>query len=217
MDVMHAIFHRRSIRCYEPRPVPKDVVMELIRAAIQAPSAANLQPWSFVVVRGRERLRAYSERAKIYLLATLPQTLELHQRSDALCNPASNVFHGAGTLVIVCAHAARLNYVPSEDCCLAAQNLMLAAHAMGIGTCPVGFVRPWLNVPEIHEELRLPHHSQAVLPIVMGWPAQTPAPTPARTEAEVIWLRDDTEDGPRGIGDQSRPPLPTAPDYLKPD
>ncbi len=211
MDVLHAIFHRRAVRDFLPKPVPKDTVMELIRAAIQAPSAANLQPWAFIVVRGRKRLDGLSERAKAHLMATLPQTLELHQRSDALSDPRSNVFHHAGTLIVICARPARFNYIPSEDCCLAAQNLMLAAHAMGLGTCPVGFVRPWLNLPEIKEELRMPYHCTAVLPIVVGWPAHPEAAAAHRTEAEIVWLRDELEDGPRGIGDNSRPPLPPRP------
>ncbi len=181
--------------------------MELIRAAIQAPSAANLQPWAFVVVRGRNRLDEMSNHAKEYLLQTLPQTLELHQRSDALTNPRSNVFHHAGTLIVICARPARFNYVPSEDCCLAAQNLMLAAHGMGLGTCPVGFVRPWLNLPEIRQSLRLPYHCEAVLPIAVGWPAGESPTSGPRTEAEVVWLRDDKEDGPRGVGDGSRLPM----------
>jgi len=207
MDVMHAIFHRHAVRDFLPRPVAKEVVMELIRAAIQAPSAANLQPWAFVVVRGRKRLEEMSEQAKKYLLEMLPQTLELHQRSDALTNPQTNVFHHAGTLIVVCARPPRFNYVPSEDCCLAAQNLMLTAHAMGLGTCPVGFVRPWLNLPEIQRSLRMPYHCSAVMPIVVGWPAVESPPAAPRTEAEIVWLRDDLEDGPRGIGDGSRPPM----------
>lgn len=211
MDVLDAIFHRRAVRDYLSKPVPKDAVMELIRAAIQAPSAANLQPWAFVVVRGRRRLDAMSDRAKDYLLATLPQTLELHARCDTLSNPSSNVFHHAGTLIVVCARPPRFNYSPTEDCCLAAQNLMLAALAMGLGSCPVGFVRPWLNLPEIKEELRMPYHCTAVLPIVVGWPANPEPCAVRRIEAEIVWLRDEIEDGPRGVGENSRPPLPPRP------
>lgn len=207
MDVMHAIFHRRAVRDFLPRPVAKEVVMELIRAAIQAPSAANLQPWAFVVVRGRQRLVEMSERAKAYLLETLPQTLELHQRSDALTNPQSNIFHHAGTLIVICARPTRFNYVPAEDCCLAAENLMLAAHAMGLGSCPVGFVRPWLNLPEVQNALRLPSRCTAVLPLVVGWPAREFTSPVLRSEAEIVWHRDDLEDGPRGVGDGSRPPM----------
>jgi nitroreductase len=208
MDAMHAIFHRRAVRDYLPKAVPKEMVMELIRAAIQAPSAANLQPWVFIVIRGRRRLEVFSDRAKEYLLATLPQTLELHQQCDNLANPQSNVFHHAGTLIVICARPARFNYVPSEDCCLAGQNLMLAAHAMGLGTCPVGFVRPWLNLPEIKEELRMPYHCSVVLPIVVGWPVDPESRAMPRIEAEIVWWRDDQEDGPRGFGDDSRPPMP---------
>jgi nitroreductase len=188
MDVLEAIYHRRAVRDFTEAEVHPDLVADLLRAAVQAPSAENRQPWAFAVIRGRERLQPYSERAKSYLLAILPQSLSLHQRTDDLAGESYQLFHGAGTLIVI--YARPMPHHPAEDCCLAAQNLMLAAHAAGLGTCPVGFVRPWLNLPEIKRELMVPPHYEAVMPIVAGWPAGTP-PAPSREEPDVIrWIDD---------------------------
>lgn len=165
--------------------------MELIKAAIQAPSAVNQQPWAFAVVRGRQRLDGYSERAKAYLLATLPQTLSLHRQADVLASTEYNVFHHAGTLVMICAKPAL--HHPVEDCCLAAQNFMLAAHGMSLGTCPIGFVRPWLNLPIIKAELGISPSYTIVMPLVVGWPAAKTTPT-LRTEPEIVCWHKGPED-----------------------
>lgn len=183
MELMEAIYHRRAVRNYTEQPVAKAAVMELLWAAIQAPSAVNQQPWAFAVIRGRKRLDEYSERAKRYLLATLPQSLALHRRADMLTNPDYNVFHHAGTLVVIYAKPAQ--YDPAEDCCLAAQNLMLAAHGLGLGTCPIGFARSWLNQEEIKRELGIPPNYTAVMPVVVGWPAGRTEPVP-RQEPEIV-------------------------------
>ena len=73
-----------------------------------------------------------------HLLAILPQILDLHQRADTLARDDYNVFHHAGTLIVICAKPA-LHHA-ADDCFLAAQNLMLAAHGMGhiIGSVEVG-------------------------------------------------------------------------------
>ena len=61
MDVMDAIFQRRAVRHYTPADVPPRVLQELLRAAVQAPSPLNAQPWSFAVFCGRRRLAALSD------------------------------------------------------------------------------------------------------------------------------------------------------------
>lgn len=185
MEILEALYKRRSVRHYDSRPVPAFMVMSLLEAAVQAPSAANQQAWAFAVVRGVERLAGFSERAKTHLLAHLPQRLSLHQRSDQLTDSGYNVFHGAGTLILVCegpsAH-------PCEgDCFLASQNLMLAAHSLGLGTCPIGFVTPWLNLPVVKRGLGLNHEFKVVLPIVLGWPAGETRPVSRREPNVLVW------------------------------
>lgn len=191
MELMEAIYHRRSVRHYSRQPVARATIMELLRAAVQAPNAANEQPWAFAIVRGRKRLEEYSARAKQYILTTLPQSLALHHRLDQLVDPDYNVFHHAGTLIVIYAKPAHYN--PAEDCCMAAQNLLLAAHGMSLGSCPVGFARPWFNLDEIKYDHGIPQNYTAVMPIVLGWPAGTAVPVP-RDEPEIAsWAESSSE------------------------
>jgi nitroreductase len=186
--VLDAIFQRRSVRKYSSRPVEKDVIDQLLAAAVQAPSAMNQQPWAFGVFHGHERLRYYSERAKQHLVATYPASFELHSRTEKYENPSYDLFHGADTLIVVYAKMGRLN--PNEDCCLAAQNLMLAAHAFGLGTCAVGFARPWFDLADTKRELDVPEHYSAVFPMAVGYPAGATAPPPRDEPHVVSWKWD---------------------------
>src|SRR5579871_2074670 len=191
MELMEAIYQRRAVRNYTDRPVSKTALMNLLRAAIQAPSAVNQQPWAFAVIRGRRRLDEFSERAKQHMLAVLPQSLALHRRSDQLTSTGYHVFHHAGALIVIYGKPAQFS--ANEDCCLAAQNLLLAAHGMGLGTCPIGFVRPWLELPTIKAELRIPVNYSAVMPIVVGWPSGKTEATPRMDPDVVCWQESESE------------------------
>lgn len=189
MDLMGAIFTRRSVRIFAHRPVDRDAVMVLIRAAVWAPSAVNQQPWAFVVVQDARRLDEYSDRAKRHMLATLPGAISMHGRADALADPSYHAFHRAPVLVVIYAKPAR--YSPVGDCCMAAQNLLLAAHGLGLGGCPVGFARAWFDLRETKYELGVPDSHVAVMPIAIGWPKGPPEAS-TRLEPDILaW-----DDGP---------------------
>jgi nitroreductase len=183
MELLKAIYQRRAVRDFSDAEISSGVVLDLVRAAAQAPSAMNLQPWAFAVFHGRERLVRYSRRAKTHLLATTRPSFGLDPRIDQYADAAANLFHGADTLVLICAKPGKFS--PVEDCFLAAQNLMLAAHGHGLGSCPVGFARSWFNLPEVKAELGLPPQCVPVLPIVIGHPALPPAPV-SKNEAEIV-------------------------------
>lgn len=185
VSLMEAIFHRRAVRHFSDRPVSADTVQQLLTAAVQAPSALNLQPWAFAVFHGHRLLRDYSECAKQHLVATYPTRFELHSRAELYEDPGYDLFHGADTLVVIYATGAQLH--PNEDCCLAAENLMLAAFALGLGTCPIGFARPWLDLPETKRELGVPEEQHAVFPVVVGYPAGPVEPTPREAPVIASW------------------------------
>jgi len=174
MELLSAIYGRRAIRDFSEAVVRPGVVRDLLRAAVQAPSALNLQPWAFVVLHGRVRLILYSAQAKAHLLEATDASYGLDPRIDQYLAPDVNIFHDADTLILICARPGRFS--PVEDCFLAAQNLMLAAYDMGLGSCPVGFARSWFNLPETKAALGIPLHYTAVLPIVVGYPAKIPGP-----------------------------------------
>lgn len=189
VDLGDAIFNRRAVRSYSPRELEPETVQKLLVAAVQAPSAMNQQPWVFGVFHGRKRLHEYSERAKRYLVSTYPATFELHARSELYENPSYDLFHGANTLIVIYATRGLLH--PNEDCCLAAENLMLAAYGLGLGTCPIGYARPWLDTLEIKREFDVPEHYAAVFPVVLGYPSGFTEPTPREEPNVVSWKWDD--------------------------
>jgi nitroreductase len=182
MDVIEAIYQRRSVRHYKAERAAPELVDSLLAAAVQAPSAMNLQPWAFFVIEGRDALSHYGEHAKRHLLdEVLIPGSPLYRYRDQLADSGFDIFYGAPLLVVIAATLAATQSM--EDCCMAAQNLMLAAHRDGLGTCCIGFARPWLNLPATKAELGIPAAYVPVLPIVLWYPkAAMPAVPRKRPE-----------------------------------
>jgi nitroreductase len=186
MDLIDAIYQRRSCRDYTSRAVSRPVLMELLEAAVQAPTGMHAEPWAFGVFQGKARLQDYSDRAKMHFLRVFDPGRDPHaMRHDMLRDAEFNIFYNATTLVVVYAKPA--GQFASVDCCLAAENLMLAAHGKGLSTCPIGFAQPWLDVSEIKAELGVPSDYTAVLPIVIGYPVKAPDPVPRKEPDIASW------------------------------
>jgi len=185
VEIFDAIYHRRAIREFTQKVPDKRAIELIIKAAVQAPSAMNLQPWAFAVVLGRARLAAIADRAKAYLLQTMATQSALEAYRDQLADPAFDIFYGAPALILISATSSAPG--ASEDCALAAQTLMLAAHATGLGTCWIGFARPWLGEAQAKTELGLPATYVPVAPIIVGYPKGTSVAHPRR-EPDIIWI-----------------------------
>jgi nitroreductase len=182
LDVFEAIHARRSIRRYRPDPLPRALLQELLFAAVQAPTppASGAAPWSLCVIEGVERLAGYGDRAKQYasLHQPAPHAWSWSERPDF------KVFWDAPALVVFCAR--RGNPETPFDCCRAAQNLLLAAHARGLGSCWVGAPLPWLASAGVAAELGLPADGDPVVAVILGHPAEHPVGSP-RPEPEIRW------------------------------
>jgi nitroreductase len=182
MELMTAIRGRHATRSYTAQPVNREEIERLIDAAVQAPSAMNLQPWAFVIVEGEDRLRRYSDEAKRVLLGSGADFSS--EIRATLQQPDFNIFHGAPVLVVICATTAEQQ--SAEDCSLAAENLMLAAYEAGLATCPIGFSRPWLNVPETKRELGIDDTYHPVFALVLGHPSGA-ADHHGRRAPTIVW------------------------------
>jgi nitroreductase len=202
---MDAIYQRRAVRDYSSRVVQPDVVRTLIQAAIQAPSAVNQQPWAFVVIQDVAMLRRISERAKELSLASLRPGTPLWSHRTILKDPAFNVFYDGSTVIAICAHSGS-SWPQSEDCFLAAQNLMLAAHGLSLGTCPIGFARGALNEPEARRELRIPDDHSVAIPILVGYPRVIPPPMPRDEPRILSWTTPSGSDDARHDGNPEPKP-----------
>jgi len=187
MNTLECIQTRRSVRAYSSRVVEESTVRALLRAAVQAPSAMNRQPWLFSVLQDRGQMKRYSDRAKAMLLAQVADDPKARRYSDLFRSADFNIFYDAGTLVVI--GAAERGTYTDADCWLAAANLMLAAADAGLGSCPIGFAVPVLNTPEVRAELGLPPAGVAVAPILLGYPSAPPPPVPRGEPNIACWSR----------------------------
>jgi len=184
MDLKEAIYTRRAVREFTADPVDERTIRQLVAMAIQAPSAVNQQPWSFCVIRDKAVLDHISSKAKTHMLRTSQAALS-HHFQTILNDPKFHIFYHAPVLVLISSVTDSPWTV--EDCSLAAENLMLAARAAGLGTCWIGFAQAWLGTPEGKAALNLPAAYVPVAPIIVGHPKSEPPPIP-RKEPEIHWI-----------------------------
>ncbi|MGE4133916.1 MAG: nitroreductase family protein [Bdellovibrionales bacterium] len=184
-NVMDAIYSRRSTREYTNREVSRQAVEELIGAAIQAPSAMNSQPWAFVVIQDPALLREICQEAKELLKKSSEWRKASEHGKVPFTQPEFDIFYGATTLITICAQ--KDGFQPVGDCYLAAENLMLAATALGLATCPIGFARDVLKSKSFRERLAIPGDFEPVLPIIVGYSAAMIENTPRNPPKIFSW------------------------------
>jgi nitroreductase len=169
MTVFETILARRSVRKYKSRMVDQATIRILLEAAVRAPTAIHQEPWGFVAIQDKKLLQSLSDRAKPLFMD------EIHRRSsnndhmmDVFNNHDFNIFYDSGTLILICGKTAASYYV--ADCWLAAENLMLAACAMGLGSCVIGSALTVLNMPDVKAQLNIPDEFSVVAPVILGYP-----------------------------------------------
>jgi nitroreductase len=156
VDPIEAILTRRSIRRYAPDPVPDSVVADVLRAAMSAPSAGNQQPWHFVVVASRS------------LREAIPTF-----------HPYAQMVPEAPMAIVVCGDLRLETYKGYwvQDCAAATQNILLAAHAKGLGAVWVGIYPNAERVQPLQRLLNLPPSVIPLALVPLGFPAERVPPT----------------------------------------
>ena len=187
MDVITAIQGGRSVRSYTPGKLDKDDVQSLLEAAVRAPTALHEEPWAFVVLQDVGILKWLSDRWKASLTE---EVIQMYANSDdkfseRFTDPDFNIFYNAGTLIVICAKPG--GKFIAADCWLAAENLMLAAHAMGLGTCVIGSAASVLNTPETKTELGIPGEFIVHAPIIVGVPNEDSVPASRKEPQVLVW------------------------------
>ena len=155
MEAIQAIMTRRSVRKFTEEPVSDAQLEVVLKAAMNAPSAGNEQPWRFVVVRDRDTLRRLSK-----------------------ATPFAGTLAEAGAGIVVCVDRRALKYPGFWliDTSAATQNLLLAAHATGLGGVWIGVHPVWPFKAAVRRIVRLPRVVAAVSLVAIGHPAGVPMP-----------------------------------------
>lgn len=186
MDLYEAIKGRRSIRRFKPDSVPEDVLARILEMAIWAPSGMNLQNWHFVVITGDQKQALVEISSKGYDYIE-PVLREVFAEKPGVVEFTKKFFKRlGGAPVIVFAYYAPTRERPEtsiQTVAAAIQNLLLAAHAEGLGAC--WMTGPVHVAPQINEFLGIIDKTLvAVIPV--GYPDESP-PAPKRKSNRVIY------------------------------
>jgi len=177
--IFETILGRRSVRSFAPIKVEADIIKTLLESAVWAPTAMHKEPWGFVIVQNKDILKNISDLAKPLFIEELKR---IGTREYVLKHTDGNLFYDAGTLIIICGKTN--GHLPVADCWMAAENMMLAACAMNLGSCVVGSALPAMSLPEVKSTLGIPAGFEAIAPVIIGYPkAET---TPSSRKAPLI-------------------------------
>lgn len=166
------LLRRRTVRSFRTQAVPQEILEKILLAAKYAPSALGLQNRHFTVIEDR---------------ALMDDILAATSRNGGKFVPGHTPFYNAPDVVVLSApQDFRYN---REDLGCAAQNIMLAAYALGLGSCYLGSIQPGLRDETVMKRLSLPQNYLPFAGICIGYPAQE-APAPKeRRGGDVTWIR----------------------------
>jgi nitroreductase len=161
MDILDLLKSRRSVRLYEDKPIPKDLLLQILEAGRWAPSGANLQPWHFIVVTDAETRKRIGEVARFLFI-----------KSSHVENAPAVLILGFDT---------RKGKYGRYDVTLAGGNMMTMATSLGLGTCWIGA----FDQPKVKRILEIPDHIEVIGLITLGY-SNEKAEIPPRVELEKI-------------------------------
>jgi nitroreductase len=155
MDAIEMILTRRSVRSFTDEPVTDEQLDTLLRAAMAAPSAGNEQPWRIVVTRDRDVLKRWAN-----------------------ATPFSRPLAGAAVGLAVCGETVAIKHSGFwvDDCSAATQNILLAAHAMGLGAVWIGVAPSKLMIANVRRILKPPRTVTPFAFVAIGHPERRPEP-----------------------------------------
>lgn len=197
-ETLYRLIHeRRSIRRFEDRPVPRELLLRLVEAATWAPSAHNRQPWRFVILTGDESKRLLADTMAAELARDLRADGASEEAITRDTGRSRERLTGAGALVLVCLTMADMDDYPdarrqtfehtmaAQGVAMAAQNLLLAAHSEGLGA--VWMCAPLFCQQAVREALDLPAGFEPQGVIALGYPAEDRTKARQPLESRVLF------------------------------
>jgi len=181
-EILKNIYDRRAVRKYKDMPVANEIIDQVIAAGRMAPSAMNRQPWKFYIVTDKEEIKLFSREIasvalrkinRIHLKDVVKMTLGFFHFSKVMdyLKTDDHVFYGAPVVIFIT--SPRKDEWGTLDAGMCAQNIMLAARAMGLETCPVGFGR-FVTQTKDFFRLNIPAKEQVELAVIVGYGNEQP-------------------------------------------
>ncbi len=213
------ILKRRSVRLYKDEQVPEFMVRRILEAGRFAPSAGNCQPWKFIVVRDADLIHEMTEdvidacgifskvvdytRPGKKGLRTFSKIMTRLRKHDLHPVPFGAVtligdrklglWHGASTVILIFFDTRGVGS-PELDCGIAGQNMVLAAHSMGLSTCWVSFSKLLFEYnPKWKKFFGIGYPFKFITSIAVGWPIGEPDGMVARQTHAVDWYEGQTK------------------------
>lgn len=212
-ETEQVILKRRSVRLYKKEQIPEFMVKRILEAARFAPSAGNCQPWKFVVVRDPEIIQGITDstvkvarvfkklidyrqpgnRWKMFFakLLTRIKPNEMHPTPfgavTLLADEKLSLYHKAPTVILIFKDVRGIGS-PDLDCGIAGQNMVLAAHSMGLGTCWVSFTKlAFQYQKQWNEFFNISYPYKFLTSVGVGWPVGEPDGMVARQTRQIDW------------------------------
>lgn len=186
-NVLDLIKARRSIRKYLDKPLSKHSIDTLIEAARWAPSGMNHQPWGFIVVQDKKLIKELSDRSIPYINKLIEENPKLRRYKRRMAEENFSIFYHAPCVIII--FGKKESYSYEIDCAMAAQNMMLTARDMDIGSCWIGMMKALENDEWFKNTFKIPEDYVIVAPIALGYFDKKDAGHVERKPAEILkWL-----------------------------
>jgi nitroreductase len=188
MEAIDAIMTRRSVRKFQNQQIADAILGKIIKTGTYAPSALALQPWGFVVVQDQAFLNRVSDYCKPIMHSLMKDAHD--GMSDAfralLESEGYSIYYHAPTVIMIIGKtASRFREI---DCALCAENMMLAAHSHGIGSCWICSTEVAYDNKELMAGFRIPEGYSPVGTIAFGYPAEIPE-AHDKKDPHVTWVR----------------------------
>ncbi len=185
--VIETIMKRRSVRLYESRPIPKDILQILINAGNMAPTGGNAQNWRFVVVTDKsfkdKLLSLGIPRYKKWMEKAPKALADMRREIDAVVSDP--IYYDAPAIIF----AIGSGMTGDLDTPMVCENIMLAARSLDIGSCWVYFGQLALDDQEVRDALEMQEGEKVYGPILLGYPKGGDFPaSPPKKDAVIKWI-----------------------------
>ena len=184
--VIETIMNRRSVRHYDSKPIPKEILEMIINAGNAAPSGMNAQGWRFVIVQDgafREKLMSLALPRYKKMMENAPKEfLDIRKEIDA--SVSDPVYYNAPVIIFVIGSGMTSDF----DTPMVCENIMLAARSLDIGSCWVYFGQLPLDDTQVRKELGLQEGEKVYGPILLGYPKESFPKSPEKKEPKIKWI-----------------------------